>query len=402
MNILMVTPHSPYPPVSGGRIREWELLNFLAARHTLTLVSFFNTEQEQQGRPELERVCRRVIFCKYLEKPLPAAMKLHRDLPWNLYSYHLPEMRMALERVEPHRFDVVLLETLFLACYRELLPARAVLAEYDIVSQIYKQYAQLWQTRTGAAEVAQARAFWKATALSTEAYENRMWSQFSLRTTVSVKDKAEMDRRCSQGKTIVIENGVNTGTNELLQNDGARTVLLMGTLSYVPNAEAAISLARTIMPLVWRVDPTICLCIAGSNPPAPVLALATDPRIEIQPNPTDMKRIAERAAISVVPLRIGGGTRLKILESLAWGMPVVSTTLGCEGLDVVDGETIVIRDEPQAFADGIVELMTDAARRNKLRCQGRQLVERRYDWQGIFPQLEEALESLSEESVHSM
>jgi glycosyltransferase involved in cell wall biosynthesis len=309
-------------------------------------------------------------------------------------------MRMALEKVEPHRFDVVLLETLFLARYRELLPARTVLAEYDIVSQIYKQYAQLWQTRNSDAEVARTRAFWRATVLWMEAYENHMWPQFSLRTTVSTRDKTEMDRRCPQGKTIVIENGINTQTNALLQNQGAPTVLFTGTLHYVPNTEAAIALARTIMPLVWRADPTIRLCIAGRNPPAPVLALATDPRIEVQSNPADMKRVAEHAAIAVVPLHIGGGTRIKILESLAWGLPVVSTTLGCEGLAVVDGETIVIRDEPQAFAEAIVELMTDVARRNKLRRQGRQLVELRYDWQRIFPQLEEALESLSNEFVH--
>jgi glycosyltransferase involved in cell wall biosynthesis len=210
-----------------------------------------------------------------------------------------------------------------------------------------------------------------------------------------------MVRRCSQGKTIVVENGVNPQTNALVQNEGARAVLFTGTLNYTPNIQAAIHLAQTIMPLVWRVEPGMRLCIAGKDPTEPVLALASDSRIEILSNPTDMRRVAERAAIAVVPLQIGGGTRIKILEALAWGLPVVSTARGCEGLEVVDNETILIRDEPQAFADAIIELITDHARRNSLRNAGRQLVEARYDWQGIFPKLEAAMEELCKDDRSS-
>lgn len=394
MKILMVAPHASWPQTTAGRIRLWEELNFFAARHEVTLVSFAETEQEWAGKRELERICCRVIYCPFPDQPAAPDAALRRLVPDALGA---PEMQNALEQLRTHRFDVVLLETLGLARYRELLSCPTVLTEYDIVSQLFRQYADHWLTRRDDGEHARSYAYWRAMALRMYEYENRTWGLFPLRAAVSAADQAEMERRCVQGKSIVVENGVNPVSHPLLPLDEGRTILFPGAMNYPPNAEAAVHLARTIMPLVWRVAPDTRLCIAGKEPGAPILALRTDPRIEILPNPVDMQQVAARATVVAVPLHLGSGTRMKILEALAWGVPVISTTHGCEGLDVADGETILIRDEPQAFADGILELLADPAQRVRLRRAGRQLVETRYDWQQIFSKFEDALQELVNE-----
>jgi glycosyltransferase involved in cell wall biosynthesis len=207
----------------------------------------------------------------------------------------------------------------------------------------------------------------------------------------------EIDRRCKAGRTIVVENGVNTRTITPVNTTGSKTILFMGTLDYFPNRDAAVYCARTIMPLVWDLDPSIELCIAGRNPNEALMELGSDSRISVLANPPDMRDVASHCALTVVPLRVGGGTRLKILDSLALGLPVVSTSVGCEGLEVTDGEEVLIRDEPARIAEAIVNLVSDSRLWETLRLRGRRLVELRYDWQTIFGGLESELVCLSGE-----
>ncbi|NJK53070.1 MAG: glycosyltransferase family 4 protein [Leptolyngbyaceae cyanobacterium SU_3_3] len=113
------------------------------------------------------------------------------------------------------------------------------------------------------------------------------------------------------------------------------------------------------MPIVWQQDPTISFCIAGATPPEAILDLTQDSRIQVVANPDNMSNVAKNCTLTIVPLRIGGGTRIKILHSMAMGLPVVSTSLGCEGLAIVDNVHLLIRDQPEAFATAILQLLSD-------------------------------------------
>ena len=398
MKLLMITPQPPYPPNSGGRIRQWEQIRYLGRRHDLTVVSFVFTEEEYEQRGMLEGMCARSIIIMHPNEVNPSDIALRERLPWPLQWYATAEMQRTLEGLQSTAFDVVLFENLFMAHYQELFPVPSVLQEYNIESEIYRQYAALRRAHAQETDGQRDRAFWRATWMLMVAYENNTWPRFPLRTTVSQKDKEEIDRRCQRGRTIVIENGVNTERVKLISDERSRTILFMGTLDYFPNTDAAFHLAKTIMPAIWRHDPSITLCIAGRNPPDSLLTLAADPRIEVIADPEDMGDVARRCALSVVPLRVGGGTRLKILDSMSMGLPVVSTSLGCEGLAVRDGDELLVRDGTEEFAAAVMEILSDPGLRSRLRLNARRLVESRYDWRRMFERLETEIVSLVEHS----
>jgi glycosyltransferase involved in cell wall biosynthesis len=172
--------------------------------------------------------------------------------------------------------------------------------------------------------------------------------------------------------------------------------LFTGRLDYYPNLDAAFYLVREILPRIWHEDPGITAYIAGSFPPPELAALSAPPRLCVVANPVDMRDVALTAALAVVPLRLGSGTRLKILEALAWGLPVVTTAVGCSGLAVTDGREVLIRDDPSEFAAAVVQLLCAPERMAALRGNGRALVESRYSWEPILEYLDNELETCAE------
>lgn len=230
-------------------------------------------------------------------------------------------------------------------------------------------------------------------------YENEIWPKFPLRVTVSQNDKEELDRRCPTGRTVVIENGINTREVQLVpdgqwRNGSKQKILFMGALDFYPNIDCVFYIKETILPKLWQTNPTISLVITGRDPSRAILDFAADPRIEVIANPDDIDAVAGNCYLTIVPMRIGSGTRIKILHSMALGLPVVSTSLGCQGLAVTDGHDILIRDTPDQFVEAIVMLMRDHQLRTQLRTAGRKLVEERYEWTFIFEQLEKEMLAL--------
>jgi glycosyltransferase involved in cell wall biosynthesis len=165
----------------------------------------------------------------------------------------------------------------------------------------------------------------------------------------------------------------------------------MGGLAYYPNIDGVCYFVKEILPKIWERDETITFCIAGREPSSIIEQMSGDPRIEILANPDDMSEVAKECIMTVVPLRIGGGTRLKIPHAMAMGLPVVSTHLGCEGLSVTDGVNILIRDDPNLFADAVLQICHNTSLWQRLRLNGRQLVEQKYDWESIFSEYERNL-----------
>ena len=309
-------------------------------------------------------------------------------------------MLRTLKELQPFTFDAGIIEFIFMSHYNDLLPACTVLDEHNIESDLFRQYSELPDiAEEKIFGIKKDRLFWRATWMRMAEYENRMWPRFPLRATVSARDKKEIDSRCTAGRTIVIENGINTQTGNLLPNgNSTKKILFMGTMDYYPNTDAAIYFCNSVMPFIWGKNPEIPVCIAGLHPPESVLALATDRRIEVIADPGDMRGIARQCCLTVVPLRLGGGTRIKILDSMAMGLPVVSTSLGSEGLLIREGKDLLIRDEPESFADAVLQVLSDDILANTLRLNGRRLVEEHYDWGLIFGEFEQELLRLVEQN----
>lgn len=199
----------------------------------------------------------------------------------------------------------------------------------------------------------------------------------------SQRDKELLDRDVPHVPKTVIPNGVDTGY--FTPYDGAvedDTLVFTGAINYFPNADAVTYFVAEVLPLIHKVRPGVRFSIVGNAPPESVRRLASS-HVEVTGFVDDVRPAIRRSAVYVVPLRIGGGTRLKVLEAMAMRKPIVTTPVGCEGIDVTDGSSVMIADSPQAFADATLRLLADRRRAQALAAAGYDLVRSRYDWSMI-------------------
>ncbi len=389
MRIIIISPFPPYPPDSGGRIRQWELIKGLSRKHDLTLAFFINKGDEKILDGAFEGVCSRV---EMITHAFDATLSGPQALPWPTRAYGAEAMRNLLKELSSEKFDLLISEFIYMAQHRTLFNMPAVLHEHNIESSIFKQYSELPDVDSrGIFGITKDARFWKATWMMMRQYENKTWPLFDLRITVSNLDRQEMDVRCPDGKSIVAENGVDTKKFKLLPLKKSKKILFVGTMDYFPNEDGVLFLTKEIMPHVWHIDSGIRLCIVGRNMPKHIRTLSADSRIETIMDAPDIREVAAGCCASVVPLRLGGGTRIKILEAFGLGLPVVSTSKGCEGLAGEDGRHLLIRDNPAQFASAVVTAVNNHELADTLRQNARTLVEERYDWQKIFEAVEEKI-----------
>ena len=393
LKILMLTPYPPFPPKLGALSRMFHEVKCLGERHHLVVASFIFSKEDYQLEFQLEQHCDLAITMH-----LGDAKTRQPEQPKLIHRYSSQRMEKVLKELGAIDFDIVSFNFIYMAQYRHFFPrAYHVLEEHNIESDLLKRCAELNRGNTTINKLAQqvdaVRAFMEADreAQLLAAYEDAEWPHFPLRHVVSENDREILDSRCSVGETLIVNNGIDLHSVTLLPDNPNRQVLFIGTLSYYPNIDGACYFADTILPLIWQKDPTVKFWIAGASPPTQVKDLAKDARIKVIADPDDMSEVAKACSITVVPLRVGSGTRIKIIHSMAMGLPVVSTSLGCEGLKVEDGKHLLVRDRPEAFAEAVLQLLQDIALRQSLRHTGRQLVEQEYDWQSIYAQAEQGM-----------
>lgn len=393
LDVLLVTPYPTYPPKLGAITRMFNEAKGLGKQHRLVVASLIFEPKEWEIAAEMEQHCD-LSLVALLGDPAPDM----ENAPKLIRKYSSQRMEKLLTQLQEIDFDIVCFDFIYMAQYRHLFPRTyTVIGEHNIESDLLKRFAALNPNQAEVNKLVQETAAVDAfndadsETLKLAAYEDEHWPQFDLRTVVSSNDRDELLRRCPGIETWVVNNGIDTQATPLLANTQARKIFFFGTLTYFPNIDGATYFAQEVMPLIWKEEPDMQFCIAGADPPETVLALAQDPRIEVVASPEVMEDVAKDCHISVVPLRVGSGTRIKILHAMAMGLPVVSTSLGCEGLDGVDGEHLLIRDQPQQIADAVLALDRDRPQWDKLRSNGRHLVEDRYDWQAIYADFEDKL-----------
>lgn len=399
LRMLMIFPYPPYPPQTGGAaIRMFEQIKYFGKHHHLTVVSFIFDDDIAEIEAELAQYCDRAFMLK-LGTPLEP---YQGDQQRQLYNFKTWNMTKTLQQLSQVDFDVVSFDFIVSSVYQHLFSNQfTVLNEHNIESKLLQLCAEADQDNlipTLAEELDAAKAFLDAESESKllQAYENQTWHKFPLRTVVSLEDQQELDSRCSQGDTLVVKNGIDIDHFQPVATPQSHKILFMGTMSYYPNIDGVLYFVESILPLILQQNPHISLCIAGRKPPKIIQELAVNnSQIEIIANPEDMSQIAAECSLSVVPLRSGSGTRIKILHSMAMGLPVVSTSIGCEGLSVKDQEQLLIRDTPRDFATGVIKLINDRALWHLLQANGRQLVENNYDWSAIFAEYESKLIEIS-------
>ena len=246
------------------------------------------------------------------------------------------------------------------------------------------------------------KAIYGSQTLAFAHYERVRSANFTAATCVSGTDQVLLQKARSDLPVHVIPNGVDL---DLYQPDPSQerpeTLIYTGSMDWYPNEDAVIFFLQSILPNIWRTYPQVRLSVVGQHPTEKLrrvveetTASNTQGEVVVTGRVEDVKPYIAQAGVYVVPLRIGGGTRLKILEALAMQKAVVSTTVGAEGLNLVDRQEIVLADRPNQFADSVIELLSDSERRQNLGLKGRERVEQDYGWSSIGHKLRQVYQNL--------
>lgn len=382
MRILLLTQIVPYPPDSGPKIKTLNVLRYLAVRHELHLVSFARSASEQQHSASLRDVCASVTTVPIHRSRARDLAYLARSLvagrPFLIERDDSTAMRRAIRDLLTRlRFDAVHADQLGMAQFAADLPVPLrVLDEHNAVWTIVRRSAA--RAGLGPTRIA-AELEWR----KLRAYEGSVSRRFDRITVVSEEDKRALeDAAGSPLSAEVIPIAVDTERLAFEPRTArSRHVVSVATMFYPPNVEGVLWFATEIFPLIRRQSPGTRFYVVGSRPPASVANLHDEERgIVVTGYVSDLGPLLQEAAVTIVPVHSGSGMRVKILEAFARGIPVVSTTVGAEGIEARSGEHLLVADEPAAFARAVLSLVQEPREAERLASSARRLVTEKYDW----------------------
>ena len=396
MNVLWLNAGLLLPLDKGGKLRTWHLMRHLATRHEITWLSYMDPDACAADLAGMSDVAAHVHAIPRPSAPKGsvrfmgrAARHLVSRLPYAVGAYATRSYRDRVATLlASQRFDLILCDFLMPAPnLPDRLPCPAVLFTHNVESEIWRRHVET------------AEAGWKRTLLVQQwqrmlRFEKQAVRRFDLVLAVSETDRDTLQRHYGplRAPIAVVPTGVDTTYFAPVPSAGRPAHLVFtGSMDWLPNEDGVLFFAREILPRIRQRVPAVTVSIVGRDPTPAVVRLGAGQGIEVTGRVEDVRPHMAAAAVYIVPLRVGGGTRLKIFEAMSMGKPVVSTTVGAEGLPVRHGEHVLVADEPQAFADAVVQLLGDAAAREQLGHRARELVVTRYDWSAAALDLERAL-----------
>ncbi|MBP1684186.1 MAG: putative glycosyltransferase [Deltaproteobacteria bacterium] len=388
MRILFLSSWFPYPPSNGSKLRTFNLLRELSRQHDVTLLSFADQPDVDPAAPALAGMCRAVEVvatpCRSARRA--AWLSFLRTAPRSLVGTRSPEMEQRIgELLSASPFDLVIASQLQAASYVPSCGGLTALFEEVELGVLYEQFAH--------APSVLRRLRYGLTWFKHRRYLARLLRSFRACTVVSERERALLSSTVPEHPAItVIPNGVDLADYASVHQTPQRNRLIFtGSFRYIANHDAMCWFVRDVYPLIRAGVPDIQLTITGD---------AADRRVPDTPgvvhtgHVADVRPLIASSWISVAPVRIGGGTRVKILEAMALGTPVVATSKGAEGLDVRHGVHLLIADTPHAFAEQVLHLLADPELRAELSRNARQMVEARYNWTTIGRRLAELVAAL--------
>jgi len=397
VKILVLDEEFPYPLNTGKRIRSYNLISRLARRHEVRYLAYGRADSEAFRRFGTDKMHPIAVAPQVPDKSGPAFylrlfLNLFSPLPYVVTSHYSDLFQQAvLAAVGREKPDLVLCEwSPYARFVQSISTVKRVIVAHNIEYRIWKRYFQ---------NEPQALKRWY---IGLQMHKMHRFEQEAFRwadgaTAVAEFEAQEIRTLSPHTRVETIENGVDLR----LFHGGDRgptghNVVFTGSMDWRPNQDCAVYFVQDILPLIKEKYPDVITTFVGRNPPAHIRKLGERPGVRITGTVDDVRPYIEGATVYIVPLRIGGGSRLKILEALAMKIPVVSTSVGAEGLKVTDGENILLADTPEKFAGQVARLFTDDDLRRKLGDNGRRLVEEHYDWDTLAVRLERFLLSLTE------
>jgi glycosyltransferase involved in cell wall biosynthesis len=380
MRILFLSTWFPSPPDNGSRQRVFNVLRSLAAHHEVTLVSSAYAPEADRGAPVLTTLCRRIeVFPirPFAPSSWRARVGYLQLAPRSIIDTYSEEMAQRVRTVvATERYDLVVASQLLAASYVPSWGAPPALYEEVELGLSYEQFAR--------APSLLQRGRRSLTWLKHRLYLARLLRSFRACTVVSERERQLLDRAAPQHPPVtIIPNAVNLPDYaDVHETPRPNQLIFAGSLGYSANYDAMCWFMREVYPLIRARVPDVQLTITGG---AANRSVPAAPNVLHTGYVDDVRPLVAGAWISVVPIRMGGGTRVKILEAMALGTPVVATSKGAEGLDVTHDTHLLIADAPCLFAEHVLRLLRDADLRNRLAQNARELVAQRYSWGAIGP-----------------
>lgn len=380
LKVLVLDEEIPFPLNSGKRIRTWNLLRNLRQQHAITFVCY--GMPDTQGISKLEQLGIRVVLVRSLPAPnsfsfyAGAFSNIFSMWPYSVSRHHTRRFSRAVrELVTTESFDLAHFEWTPYASYmHDVGPLPTLIMAHNIE-------ATVWRRRAECAPNLMERLFMGMQAWKMARFEKTCFSKAGRVVAVSAEEQ-KTAKLWGARMTSLVSNGVDTQYLHPTDEPGERdSLLFLGSLDWQPNRDALLYLLREILPRIQATNPQAKLRVVGRQPATRLREQVEGlSGVEWVGEVPDIRPHFVRAAVVLVPLRIGGGSRIKILESMSMGKAVVTTRIGAEGLDVVSGNHCLIADSPAEFSRSVAQLLDAPERAAELGRKGRELVMKQYDW----------------------
>jgi len=402
MRLLVLSVTSPVPANNGVKMRTWSILRALAAEgHELVLVEFADPCDANGLTPELSKICQRVLRVPHRLKSLSAskdyigrAAHLFAQAPYGVAAARSRQMTSQLAALlSEEAFDAILCEQTDLVTNLPAQLAVPLVVDFHnvdyLIMERYVRVESNWAKRLYARLESRKLREW----------ERRSCQRASIGWACSEYDRALLHELAPSLPMFVVPNVVDIDEYAPDSSEDPRRILFQGGMDWYPNRDAVEFFVTQIFSRIQSQVPDVRFVVAGRNPPEEFRQrLGRVPGVEFTGTVPDMRAEISSAAVCVVPLRIGSGTRLKILEAAAMAKPIVSTRLGAEGLEFRDGREIALEDEPASFADAVVKLLGAAPDRHRLGGAARKRVEQNYSFPALRASLREALNTFTRDA----
>jgi sugar transferase (PEP-CTERM/EpsH1 system associated) len=397
MKILWLNAGLLLPLDKGGKLRTWHVMRHLAARHDIHYLSFADATQSEADRQGMREVCSRLETVPRTDTAkgtwrfyAEAAGYVVDSVPYAVAKYRSPAYRARLEHLlATESYDAIVCDFLPPAVNLPArLPCPSIVFTHNVEAEIWRRHAEQATNPVSRRLLTQQ---WRRMLR----FEGAALERFDLVLAVSDADSRTFERLYPgsvKAPVHVVQTGVDTSYFTPSAEAPSRAhMVFTGSMDWLPNEDGMTYFCREILPRVRQLEPDATLSIIGRAPTPAVRKLGEIPGVEVTGRVDDVRPHIARGAVYVVPLRIGGGTRLKIFEAMSMAKAVVSTTIGAEGLPVTSGRDVDIADEPARFAHAVVHLMRDTEARRSMETAARRLVVERYDWSAVAADFESAL-----------
>jgi sugar transferase (PEP-CTERM/EpsH1 system associated) len=396
MKVLFLTPQVPYPPQQGAALRNWGLISGLAERHEVAVLSFLSPGQSTDLATRLQAACR--------IETVVLTTRTFRDRLHSLFTTRQPDMALRLasgtyahrlaEWLARERFDVVHVGGIEMVPFLDVIEAARPRPSmvFDNLNCEYLLQKRAFLTDLGAPGRWPGAAYSLVQWRRLFRYEAEACRRADHVLAVSDADAAALRDLVPGLGVTVVPNGVDTRAYRVQspksKPSSGSDLVFTGTMDFRPNVDAVLWFAQKVLPRVRAQAPGVHLFVVGQRPHRRLDGLRSDPTVTLTGWVEDVRPYIARAAVYVAPLRIGGGTRLKLLEAMAMGKAVVATRLGAEGYPVTDARELLLADTPADFTAAVVTLLRSPERRAELGQTARAFVDRLYDWRVIVPRVE--------------